>query len=69
MIMQIIKDLIRINYNCQMLADSQLGKEDLLTLNDFSEESVLESVMARFKEQGKTFTAIGAPIIISVNPF
>ena len=52
-----------------MLADSQLGKEDLLTLNDFSEESVLESVMARFKEQGKTFTAIGAPIIISVNPF
>ena len=39
-----------------VLADSQTGRDDLLTLNDFSEESVLESVTVRFKEQGKTFT-------------
>ena len=45
------------------------GKDDLLTLNDFSEESVLHSIKTRFKVSSKIFTQIGAPILISVNPY
>lgn len=45
------------------------GKEDLLQLNDFSEESILFNVQKRYKEQGTIFTQIGAPILISVNPY
>ena len=41
---------------------------NLLELNDFSQESILNTVMKRF-EQGLIFTAIGAPILISVNPY
>lgn len=42
---------------------------DLLALNDFSENNVLDNVQKRFTEQGKIYTQIGAPILISINPF
>lgn len=45
------------------------GREDLLTLNDFSEESVLHNIKKRFQERGQIYTQIGAPILISVNPY
>ena len=41
---------------------------NLLDLNDFSEEAILQTVMKRFQE-GLIFTAIGSPILISVNPY
>ena len=53
----------------ELQASDLEGKDDLLTLNDFSEESVLLNVKTRFKDQGKIFTQIGAPILISVNPY
>ena len=52
-----------------MQAQDMEGKDDLLTLNDFSEDSVLLNVKKRFQEQGNIFTQLGAPILISVNPY
>lgn len=52
------------------MVEVQVAAEDLLTLNDFSEESVLETVKNRFQgETSKIFTQIGAPILLSVNPY
>ena len=45
------------------------GREDLLTLNDFSEDNVFLNIKKRFQEQEKIFSQIGAPILISVNPY
>ena len=47
------------------------GTDDLLTLGDFSEESVLETVRSRFQgaHQSNIFTQIGAPILLCVNPY
>ena len=45
------------------------GKDDLLTLNDFSEQNVLENIKQRFKANNQIFTQIGAPILISLNPY
>lgn len=45
-----------------------LGPDNLLELGEFNEGSLLHSVRTRFKNQ-QIFTAIGSPILISVNPF
>ena len=52
-----------------MQAVDMEGRDDLLTLNDFSEDSVLHNVAKRFKQKGYIFTQIGAPILICVNPY
>ena len=52
-----------------MQASDMEGREDLLTLNDFSEESVLLNIKKRFQEQSNIFSQIGAPILISMNPY
>ena len=44
------------------------GRDDLLHLNDFSEENVTYTVKKRFQE-GQIFTQIGGPILISLNPY
>eukprot|EP00820_Chromera_velia_P005897 Cvel_18609.t1-p1 / transcript=Cvel_18609.t1 / gene=Cvel_18609 / organism=Chromera_velia_CCMP2878 / gene_product=Myosin-7, putative / transcript_product=Myosin-7, putative / location=Cvel_scaffold1552:42631-45974(+) / protein_length=510 / sequence_SO=supercontig / SO=protein_coding / is_pseudo=false len=41
---------------------------DLLSLGDFSEEALLHNVRTRFANQ-QIYTAIGCPILISVNPY
>lgn len=45
--------------------------DDLLRLGDFNLESCLENVKGRFQDpnEEKVFTQIGAPILISVNPY
>jgi myosin heavy subunit len=42
---------------------------DLLTLGDFNEGSLLHNVRERFKTGDKIYTAVGGPIIISINPY
>ena len=37
-------------------AQDQEGKADLLTLNDFSEDSVLHNVKKRFKDKSNIFS-------------
>ena len=43
--------------------------DDLLKLGDFSVESCLETIRRRFQEYDQVFTQIGAPILISINPY
>ena len=52
-----------------MQASDMEGKEDLLMLNDFSEDIVLLNIKKRFQEFNNIYTQIGAPILISLNPF
>ena len=45
------------------------GRDDLLALHDFSEEVILHNIKKRYQEKGLIFTQIGAPILISLNPY
>ena len=52
-----------------MQTEDQEYEADLLALNDFSEDAVLDNVQKRFTQLGKIYTQIGAPILISINPY
>lgn len=45
-----------------------VGIDDLLSLEDFNEGSLLYTIRLRYKN-ANIYTSIGTPILISVNPF
>ena len=52
-----------------MQATDQEGRDDLLELHDFSEETILFNIKKRYQEMDKIFTSVGAPILIAMNPY
>ena len=44
------------------------GVNDLLSLSDFNEGALLHNIRLRY-QQNQIYTAVGLPILVSINPY